>query len=62
MIVLIPILLCVGFLLAYEVYAIGTGKKLVTIYIREAFAVAPGPFMVVAFVMGVLFGHFFWGA
>ena len=60
MIVLVPILLASAFLLAYEFYALFTGRKLVTIYIREAFAVAPGVFMVLAFVIGLLFGHFFW--
>lgn len=60
MVVLIPILLCVGFLVVYEFYALSTGRPLVTTIIREAYAVAPGPFMVLAFVFGVLFGHFFW--
>lgn len=60
MVVLIPILLCAGFLLAYEFFALLTGRPLVTTIIRDAFRVAPGPFMVVAFLLGVLFGHFFW--
>ena len=60
MIVLVPILIVAGFLLAYEFFALFTGRKLVTIYVREAFAAAPGVFMVVAFTIGLLFGHFFW--
>ena len=60
MVVLVPILLAAGFLLAYEFYAAVTGRKLVTMYIRDAFEYVPGPFMVLAFVIGLLFGHFFW--
>ena len=60
MVVLLPILATVAFLLAYEFYALFTGRPLVTTIVRDAFAAAPGAFMVVAFLMGVLFGHFFW--
>lgn len=60
MVVLIPILLTVIFLLGYEAYALIAGKKLVTEYIREAFAAVPGVFVLGAFVAGFLSGHFFW--
>lgn len=62
MVVLLPLLSAVGFLLAYEFYAIFTGKKLVTTYFREAFAAVPGVFVLIALVLGYVMGHFFWGA
>lgn len=60
MIVLFTVLAAVTILLVYEFFALFTGKPLVTTIIRDAYRAAPGPFMVVAFLMGVLFGHFFW--
>lgn len=60
MIVLIPILACIVFLLAYEGYAVIAGKKLVTTYVREAFAEVPGVFVLGAFIAGFVCGHFFW--
>ena len=60
MIVLLPILVTTAFLLTYEFYALVTHKKLVTTYVREAFAAVPGVFVLGAFVVGFLCGHFFW--
>ena len=60
MIVLIPILMLIVFLLGYEFYAAATHRKLVTGYFRDAFKANQGPFALVIFIMGVLFGHFFW--
>lgn len=60
MIVLLPILAVVAFELGYEFYAIATGKKLVTKYIREAFLAAPGAIGVVLLILGILIGHFVW--
>lgn len=60
MIVLTPILLTSLFLLTYEFWALYTRNKLVTTYVREAFAAVPGVFVLMAFVVGFLCGHFFW--
>lgn len=60
MIVLIPILLCAGFLLAYEFFALFTGRKLVTMYVREAFAAYPPLGFLIGLIMGLLSAHFFW--
>ena len=60
MIVLIPVLLCAGFLLAYEAYALFTGSKLVTTYIRELVKAYPPAGFLIGLVIGLLSGHFFW--
>jgi hypothetical protein len=59
-IVLIPILLLIAFELAYEFYAMFTGKKLVTMYFRDAFIAVPGVFGVCLLLLGILIGHFVW--
>lgn len=58
MIVLLPILALILFLLGYEFWALATGRKLVTMYIRDAFHATPGTFTLIAFVLGALFDHF----
>ena len=60
MIVLVPILLLVIFLLAYEGYALATGHKLVTMYVRDAMRAYPSMLFLVGFAMGLLSGHLFW--
>ena len=46
--------------LAYEAYTAIAGRKLVTPYSREWSAASPMFPAGVGFVIGVLFGHFFW--
>lgn len=60
MVVLVPILITVGFLLAYEFFALFTGRPLVTTIIREAYAAYPPLGFLVGLISGLLLGHFFW--
>lgn len=60
LIVLLPVLALIATWTGYELFALATGRKLVTQYIRDAFMAAPGFFTVLALVIGILFGHFFW--
>jgi hypothetical protein len=48
-------------LLAFESWALLTGSKTITEYIRPAVHSYPGAAFVVAIVIGLLLGHFLWG-
>jgi len=60
MIVFVPILLTVAFLLAYEFFALFTGRTLVTTYIRGVVAAYPPAGFLIGLTLGLLCGHFFW--
>lgn len=48
-------------LLAFETWALLTGHKPITEYIRPAVHSYPGYAFVIAVVIGLLLGHFLWG-
>jgi hypothetical protein len=48
-------------LLAFESWALLTGQKTISEYIRPAVHSYPGAAFVVAVVIGILLGHFLWG-
>lgn len=48
-------------LLAFESWALLTGNKPISDYIRPAVHSYPGVAFVIAVVIGMLLGHFFWG-
>jgi len=48
-------------LLAFETWALLTGNKPISEYIRPAVHSYPGYAFVIAVVIGVLLGHFLWG-
>ena len=47
--------------LVFESWALLTGNKPITDYIRPAVHAYPGYAFVIAVVIGVLLGHFLWG-
>jgi hypothetical protein len=47
--------------LAFETWALFTGNKPITDYIRPAVHSYPGTAFVIAVVVGMLLGHFLWG-
>jgi len=48
-------------LLAYETWALLTNHTPISDYIRSAVHAYPGYAFVIAVVVGILLGHFFWG-
>lgn len=48
-------------LLGYESWALLTGNRPITEYIRPAVHTYPGYAFVIAVVIGMMLGHFFWG-
>lgn len=48
-------------LLAFETWALLTGNKPISEYIRPAVHTYPGYAFVIAVVIGILLGHFLWG-
>jgi hypothetical protein len=48
-------------MLAFESWALFTGNKPITEYVRPAVHSYPGTAFVVAVVIGILLGHFLWG-
>ena len=48
-------------LLVFETWALFTGNKPITDYVRPAVHAYPGAAFVIAIVIGMLLGHFFWG-
>ena len=48
------------FYLAYEFWAILTGRKLITTHVREAYRDHPQIGMLVGLIVGLLLSHFFW--
>lgn len=60
MIVALLFLLPIVGLLVYEFWALFTGHKLVTEYVREWFKAYPPMGVLVGFIVGLLMGHFFW--
>ena len=48
-------------LLAFETWALYTGNKPITDYVRPAVDSYPGSAFVIAIVVGILLGHFLWG-
>lgn len=48
-------------LLAFETWALFTGNKPITDYVRPAVHAYPGSAFVIAIVVGILLGHFLWG-
>ena len=48
-------------LLAFESWALLTGHKPISDYIRPAVHSYPGAAFVIAVVIGILLGHFLWG-
>jgi len=48
-------------LLAFETWALLTGNKPISDYIRPAVHTYPGYAFVIAVVIGILLGHFLWG-
>ncbi len=48
-------------LLAFESWALLTNHTPITEYIRPAVHAYPGIAFVIAVVIGILLGHFFWG-
>lgn len=55
-----PWLIAIGFLLAYEMYALKTGRKTLSRMVYEANAAWPLVSTLVGFVVGGLLVHFFW--
>lgn len=51
----------VTFLLAFESWALLTGNKPITDYVRPAVHSYPGYAFVIAVVIGILLGRFLWG-
>ena len=47
--------------LAFESWALLTGNKPITAYIRPAIHSYPGFAFIIAVVVGMLLGHFLWG-
>ena len=47
--------------LAFESWALLTGNKPITAYIRPAVHSYPGAAFAIAVVVGILLGHFLWG-
>jgi len=47
--------------LAFESWALLTGNKPITAYIRPAVHSYPGAAFAIAVVIGILLGHFLWG-
>jgi hypothetical protein len=53
--------IAVGFFyLGYEFFALATGRKLITTFVREAFRAYPPMGFLVGLALGLLSGHFFW--
>ena len=48
-------------LLAFETWALFTGNKPITLYVREAVHTFPGWAFAIAIVIGIVVGHFLWG-
>jgi len=48
-------------MLAFESWAILTGQKPITDYVRPAVHSYPGSAFAIAVVIGILLGHFLWG-
>lgn len=48
-------------LLAFETWALFTGNKPITDYVRPAVHSYPGSAFVIAIVVGIMLGHFLWG-
>ena len=48
-------------LLAFETWALLTGNKPITDYVRPAVHSYPGSAFVIAVIVGMLVGHFLWG-
>jgi hypothetical protein len=48
-------------LLAFESWALLTGHKPITDYVRPAVHTYPGVAFAIAVVVGILLGHFLWG-
>jgi hypothetical protein len=48
-------------LLAFESWALLTGNKPITEYVRPAVHSYPGMAFAIAVVVGILLGHFLWG-
>ncbi|MHB8587370.1 MAG: hypothetical protein ACYDA0_00800 [Candidatus Dormibacteraceae bacterium] len=48
-------------LLAFESWALLTGHKPISDYVRPAVHSYPGAAFVIAVVIGILLGHFLWG-
>ncbi|GAC1478455.1 MAG: hypothetical protein PVSMB9_00960 [Candidatus Dormibacteria bacterium] len=48
-------------MLAFETWALFTGNKPITLYVREAVHTFPGWAFAIAIVIGVVLGHFLWG-
>jgi len=48
-------------LLTFETWALFTGNKTITDYVREAVHDFPGLAFVVAILVGIVLGHFLWG-
>lgn len=49
-------LIAIAFLLAYELFALHTGRMLLTTVVRRSSVLLP----LVPFLAGMLAGHFFW--
>jgi len=48
-------------MLAFETWALFTGNKPITLYVREAVHGFPGWAFAIAIVTGIALGHFLWG-
>lgn len=48
------------FYLAYEFWALLTGRKPITTQVRETYRAYPPMGMLVGLIVGLLLGHFFW--
>jgi hypothetical protein len=48
-------------MLAFETWALFTGNKPITLYVREAVHTFPGWAFAIAIVVGIALGHFLWG-
>jgi len=48
-------------LLAFETWALFTGEKPITLYVREAVHAFPGWAFAIAILVGIAVGHFLWG-
>ncbi len=48
-------------ILAFETWALFTGNKPITVYVREAVHDFPGWAFAIAIALGIALGHFLWG-
>ena len=49
-------------MLAFETWALFTGNKPITLYVRDAVHDFPGWAFAIAIVVGIALGHFLWGS